>query len=323
MDSSLEAVVKMIREDGSIKALTESYRMTKDMALKEASPLFGVAAVFRNGKRKEDICQLTGLSLVDVDHVAAKGGVDSLKLKVERDPHTLVCYRTISGEGLRILFRYELDGSFTLTQQMQFYPKAFTVGNAYYAKLLGVETDGKCKNIGRLSGLAFDPEVFINWDAVAFTKTEIEAHNDQEVQRRREAKQLLREKNRLQMTYERDIQPEVVADGAVYAAGSHNDYVMRVGYKLNQLGFTEDMAVAWAVELFADYDKTEEVIHACYQRTEEFGTRKHKGTPRREKRTEGSSFASVQEIQAFLSEHIRLRHNVITGRVECKLKVES
>ena len=49
MVSSLEAVVNMIREDESVKALTESYRMTRDKALKEASPLFGVTAMFRNG----------------------------------------------------------------------------------------------------------------------------------------------------------------------------------------------------------------------------------------------------------------------------------
>ena len=93
---------------------------------------------------------------------------------------------------------------------------------------------------------------------------------------------------------------------------------MRVGYKLNQLGFSEEVAIEWAVEKFPDYEQTETVIHACYQKTEEFGTRKRDHVRRREGRKGelGVLFASVTDIQQFLSDHIQLRHNVITGRVE-------
>ena len=319
VSSTLEEVVEFIRSNERIRALTDGYRVSGDRALKEASPLFGVAAIFSGGKKAGDITSLTGLSLVDIDHVAAKGGVESLKMKVEKEPHTLLCYKTISGDGLRILFRYELDMSYSLAQQKQFYPKAFAVGNAYYARLLGIETDEKCKNIGRLSGLAYDPDVYLNLEAVPFTTAEMEATWQERVSRQRNDKKRQRERARLKTCYEQTIGPEVEAEGAVYAPGSHNDYVMRVGYKLNQFGFDEELAMAWAAETFADYDKAAEVIHCCYQRTEEHGTRSHSHLFRegREVRNEGS-FASVQDIREFLSAHIQLRHNVITGRVEAK-----
>ena len=317
VSSTLEEVVELIRSDERIRALTDGYRASGDKALKEASPLFGAAAIFSGGKKTGDITSLTGLSLVDIDHVAAKGGVESLKSIVEGDPHTLLCYKTISGDGLRILFRYELDMSYSLAQQKQFYPKAFAAGNTYYARLLGIETDEKCKNIGRLSGLAYDPEVFLNLEAVPFTTAEMEATWQERVNQQRTDKKRQRERARLKTCYEQTISPEVEAEGAVYAPGSHNDYVMRVGYKLNQFGFDEELAMAWAAETFADYDKAAEVIHCCYQRTEEHGTRSHSHLFRegREMRNEGA-FASVQDIREFLSAHIQLRHNVITGRVE-------
>ena len=307
----------MIRADARLQALTESYRLTHDKAIKESCPLFGVAALFEGGKRKEQIVALTGLSLVDIDHVGTAGDslmnneeciIDTLRSKAEQDPHTLLCYTTISGEGLRIIFRYELDSSFTLTQQMQHYGKVFAAGNAYYAQLLGVETDLQCKNVTRLSGLAHDAQVFFNADAVAFTIEEIEEHGTREVERERAEKRRKREWARIERAYERKVRPEVEADGAMYAPGHHNDYVMRVGYKLCHLGFNEEVAVAWARKMFPDYDKTEEVIRACFK----------SGPP--PSSTKGGDrnggWANVTDIRTFLSSHIRLRHNVITGRVE-------
>ena len=317
VSSSLEEMVDLIRRDERIRALTDGYRASGDKALKEASPLFGAAAIFSGGKKTGDITRLTGLSLVDIDHVSVKGGVESRKVQVAMDPHTLLCYKTISGNGLRILFRYELDVSYSLAQQKQFYPKAFAAGNTYYARLLGIETDEKCKNIGRLSGLAYDPEVFLNLDAAPFTTAEMEVTWQERISRQRTEKKRQRERVRLKTCYEQTIGPEVEAEGAVYAPGSHNDYVMRVGYKLNQFGFDEELAVAWAAETFADYDKTAEVIHCCYQRREEHGTRTRSHLLRegRGLRNDGA-FASVQDIREFLSAHVQLRHNVITGRVE-------
>ena len=314
--STLQDIVEMIRADERLKSLTNSYRLTHEKAIKESCPLFGVAARFEGGKRKEDVVALTGLSLVDIDHVGTAGegqidngqNIDALRAKAEQDPHTLLCYTTISGEGLRILFRYELDRSFTLTQQIQYYWKVFAAGNAYYSQLLSVTTDKQCKNVTRLSGLAHDARVFCNTDAVAFTIEEIEEYGTREVEREKVEKRRNREWIKIERAYERKVRPEVEADGAVYAPGHHNDYVMRVGYKLCHLRFNEEVAVAWARKMFPDYDKTEEVIRACF-----------KSSPLPSSTMAGDrngSWANVTDIRRFLSSHIRLRHNVITGRVE-------
>ena len=310
--STLETIVQAIRTDARLAQLTTQYRTFGSDSVKEQSPLFGVAALFEDGKSEQDITGVTGLSMVDIDHVEPEL-LPAIRQQVEADTHTLLAYTTISGRGLRVIFAYMLTASFTLKEHRAFYPKVFAAGNDYYARLLGITTDAKCKNIGRLSGLAYDPAAYFNPDAEPFMPAWIESRWNDIHQRHKDETRARRELKRLQRTYDTVIRPEVEAEGAVYGPGTHNDYVMRVGYKLNQFGFVKETAVAWAAQTFADYDKAADVVLSCYEHTEEFGTRRqyHHST-----HPPDTPWASVGAIRQFLDTHIRLRHNVITGRVE-------
>ena len=322
--STLEAMVEAIRSDERTRELTAGYRRQRIDALKNESMLFAVPCIFEGGKAQKNVVRLTGVSMVDFDHISLTPGPSPngegsnyicLKQKIMADPHTLLCYTTISGEGLRVLYRYELDEAFELKQQMQFYKKAFAAGNAYYERLVGARADEKCKNVTRLTVVAHDGEVYYNPQAETFTSAWIDEQWEQMQQPMKESRKRSRELARIRALYAKTIRPEVEGEGAVYAPGSHNDYVMRVGYRLNQFGFSLETATEWAVSEFADYDKTASVIASCYEKAEEHGSRGgQKHGQRREAGQNG--FASVEEIQAFLKEHIRLRHNVITGRVE-------
>ncbi len=324
VSGTLEAMVEAIRSDARTRELTTGYRQQKWEQLKNESMLFAVPCIFEGGKSNRDVVRLTGMGMVDFDHVGAEGGVESLKLKVERDAHTLLCYTTISGEGLRVLFRYELDSAVALKQQVQFYRKAFATGNAYYGRLCGADTDGHCKNVTRLTVVAHDPEVYFNPRAEVFTAAWIEEQWQVTVDAERQRKKQERSLKRLQARYEQTIRPEVEAEGAVYAPGSHNDYVMRVGYKLNQFGFCKDMAVQWAVQAFPDYEAAASVVASCYDtQTAEFASRGGQKRARSPAAADGGAAASVEDIQAFLREHISLRFNVITRRVECASRVSA
>ena len=340
--STLEAMVEAIRSDERTRELTLGYRRQKLDALKNESMLFAVPCVFVGGKAQKHVVRLTGLSMVDFDHITdpapnpaptgvgsacGQGGSSSppfkgrgqgwglILQKIRTDPHTLLCYTTISGEGLRVLYRYELDESFALQQQMQFYKKAFAAGNAYYERLAGIRADGQCKNVTRLSVVAHDGEVYFNPQAEAFTAAWINREWEQMQQPMKENRKRSRELARIRALYAKTIKPEVEGEGAVYAPGSHNDYVMRVGYRLNQFGFSLEAATEWAVSEFADYDKTAGVIASCYEKSEEHGSRGgQKRSHGQDSRQNG--FASVEEIEAFLKEHVKLRRNVITLRTE-------
>ncbi len=251
--TTMENIVRLIKDDASVAAKTAAHRNDPQAGHKSACPLFAVAAIMEGGKSERHIVEMTGVSMVDVDHISqhtdSPGACDRVAELFQRlitDPHTLLCYRTISGDGIRILFRYELDERYDLALQKRYYPKAFLYGNEYYARTYGVVYDEQCKNVGRLSGVAHDPEVYYNPDAVPFGKEEIQAAAEQVLRRKREQRKRERELKRITACYEQVIRPEVEADGAVYAPGSHNDYVMRVGYKLNQFGFSPEGAREWA-----------------------------------------------------------------------------
>lgn len=317
-DATIDEVAGMIRCDARVAAVTAGYRATGLRSVKEGSPLFSVACRFGGGKANTCVKAVTGLSLVDVDHADA-AQLPAIRAKAVADPHTMLCYVTISGRGLRIIYRYELNGDFALKQQKKYYIKPFTTGNDYYARLLGTATDRQCKNVTRLSAMAHDPDVYFNPEAEPFTAQWVDERWGEAVAGDRESRRRKRELARIQACYTATILPEVTAAGATYAPGCHNDFVMRVGYELNKWGFDRELAVEWGVKTFADYADAAQVITSCYTHTGEFGTRGRSRPPRRYGDAGGgcdASVASVDDIKHFLDDNIRLRFNVILMQAE-------
>ena len=138
----LEGVANLIREDEKLAAFTASYRQTGSKTFKNEAPLFSVACLFEGGKGRSNVRPLTGLSLVDIDHGEH---IEEMKKKAIADPHTLMSYITMSGNGLRVIFKYDIAPEFSGVPKDEaevkkfetYYQQAFYAGNAYYEKLLG------------------------------------------------------------------------------------------------------------------------------------------------------------------------------------------
>lgn len=317
---SLDAIANFMRCDQRLESLTKAYRQTGSKHIKMETPLFAVACFFDGGKGKENIKGLTGLSMVDFDHISPSGPLkeeelSALRSKIAGDPHTVMCYTTISGNGLRIIFRYEQPQSKTDgvgNHVFEQYKAAFYAGNAYYEKLLGMKADMQCKNITRLSGIAHDPDVFFRDPdkAEAFTLDEVAAAASQHANESKEEKQM----QRIQTYYDSLVAPMLARKGYKFQPSCHNDYVMRVGYMLAERRFSKKVVVRWALRTFgADYSGTEQVINSCFASSSSRGrdgVRAGQGD---------AHTASVEEIKAFLDGRVRLRYNVITSRVECLL----
>ena len=351
----LEGVANIIRTDEKLAVFTRSYRQTGSKTFKNESQLFAVPCLFEGGKGRSNIRQLTGMSLVDFDHIISPSATNSpsaefkrningeeymnkipsefrinsadkinpsadsilreLKAKIIADPHTLMSYITMSGNGLRVIFTYEIAPEFSGVPKDEeevkkfeaYYQQAFYAGNAYYEKLLGTKADMQCKNITRLSGLAHDPDVFLRPEAevVPFTAEEISTAAAAYARQSKEYKQM----QRIQTYFDTLIAPQLAKDNIVFRSGSHNDYVMRVGYKLAERRFSKKVALRWANSVFGkDYPDTEQVITSCFANASPHG---------RQGGGEGDrKVASVEEIKSFLDGHISLRFNEITSRVE-------
>ena len=342
----LEGVANLIRTDEKLAVFTRSYRQTGSKTFKNESQLFAVPCLFEGGKGRSNIRQLTGMSLVDFDHAigSEERGVKSeesisdgewkafvakelniLKRKAIADPHTLLCYITMSGNGLRVIFTYEIAPEFSGVPKDEeevkkfeaYYQQAFYAGNAYYEKLLGAKADMQCKNITRLSGLAHDPEVFLRpqSEVIPFTAEEISTAATAYVKQSKEDKQM----QRIQTYFDTLIAPQLAKAKIEFRSGSHNDYVMRVGYKLAERRFSKKVALRWAMQKFGkDYSDTEQVINSCFANASPHGKQGGGGDNRGDSKT-----ATVEEIKSFLDGHISLRFNEITSRVEYEIPADN
>ena len=326
---TLEEVVTMMRTDQSVRDLTEKHRYARSVGdergasrYKKMMTSFGVAARFEGGRQQKHIVELTGLSLVDIDHIPAERMGEVLAL-VRGDEHTLLAYTTLSGHGLRVLARYALNTSndndnvndnclpdgkstSTLTSTFSNYKQAFLTVNTYYQNLTGLPTDGQCKNIGRISTIAYDEELYYNPEATPFI---IEPEEKKPVGRPRRGKS---EEGRVKRC-EDAVLRELERRGVVYEAGSHNKYISDACYMMNRYGVPEEQCREWAVNRFADYDAAEvtSIVRSCYLQTEEHGTAR---PPKAEKE---SRYASIKDIQEWLTaNNIRIRHNLITRKRE-------
>ena len=326
----LEGVANLIRTDEKLAVFTRSYRQTGSKTFKNESQLFAVPCLFEGGKGRSNIRQLTGMSLVDFDHVFPTDGtadkadttaLHELKAKIIADPHTLMSYITMSGNGLRVIFTYEIAPEFSGVPKDEeevkkfeaYYQQAFYAGNAYYEKLLGAKADMQCKNITRLSGLAHDPEVFLRpqSEVIPFTAEEISTAATAYVKQSKEDKQM----QRIQTYFDTLIAPQLAKAKIEFRSGSHNDYVMRVGYKLAEHRFSKKVALRWAMQKFGkDYSDTEQVINSCFANASPHGKQGGGGD---------SKTATVEEIKSFLDGHISLRFNEITSRVEYKIPADN
>ena len=330
----LEGVANLIRTDEKLAVFTRSYRQTGSKTFKNESQLFAVPCLFEGGKGRSNIRQLTGMSLVDFDHVFPTDGtadkadttaLQELKAKIIADPHTLMSYITMSGNGLRVIFTYEIAPEFSgipkdeeeVKKFEAYYQQAFYAGNAYYEKLLGAKADMQCKNITRLSGLAHDPEVFLRpqSEVIPFTAEEISTAATAYVKQSKEDKQM----QRIQTYFDTLIAPQLAKAKIEFRSGSHNDYVMRVGYKLAERRFSKKVALRWAMQKFGkDYPDTEQVINSCFANASPHGKQGGGGDSRGDSKT-----ATVEEIKSFLDGHVSLRFNEITSRVEYEFPADN
>lgn len=308
IQGDLESLVSFMKTDERLKFLTQSYRQTGKKNFKADAPLFAPACHLEGGKGQDNIRELTHLSLVDFDELFPEvppdiTALNTLKQKLCADPHTLLCYITMSGNGIRVIYPYLGDD----------YPAAFAKGNDYYQQLIGKKADFQCKNVNRLSGLAYDPDAYYNSDAISFSAEEISLFHTETTKKNQKQKKL----DRINTYYEQIIQPKLAADNIIYEPTKHNNYVMRAGYMLARKRYAHADVLKWALQKFPEYNDVEQVIKSCYDNTPG-ANRKASGGGGGGGGNGGSDnrFASVEEIRIFLDGHIRLRYNLITQRYE-------
>ena len=137
----------------------DEFRKTNDQKLKRGLPAFIFQSTFdettspkgiTGAWRKQEATKLTGLVVMDIDHV---DDPRALYEKCTAEP-TLLCtlgvlliYITPSGKGLKIVFKARTEWGNLIDNQHQM------------AKLLGVEVDEACKDSARMSFICKESDI--------------------------------------------------------------------------------------------------------------------------------------------------------------------
>ena len=357
-----------------------------------------VGVVFNGtGKQPENVVRFTGLAMVDLDkiensklkmenpnltasnyvaprHSPSKLGstptasgsdlLSMVKNQIMADPHTFVCYTTISGEGLRVIYQYQRSypSDLTVTSPSQgeelssgganspsqgeelrrvaaissspdigevshsdrgvingvSWRAAYLCGNEYYKRLTGCDYDTACSNYGRLSGLAHDPEVYYNPDAIPFVITDemvVAANFAAGTQEGRPYKEQTPGSQTASIEEAWDpVRQMLEKRNMTYAPHHRHDYVLHACYLFNRFGVPDDELCTWADSQWPDLDAKERngIIAHCYKQEEEHGTwRLHRGHRRN---SHENSMITIAEIRQWLSEHVEVLYNVVTDQ---------
>ena len=357
----MEEIVRLIRYDNDVRYKTESYRKMASVLGKEKAdeevkrkmvPACSIGVLFDgNGRNAANILGFTGLALCDIDGLTpnpsprGEGGdysvVDEAFLKAKADPHTLIVYRTISGKGLRIIYRYTREAAEdSLSTPLSHrrgaggeavwraaggeavsFPAAFLKGNRYYAELVGHEYDAQCSDYTRLCGLAHDPEVYVNWEAEPFVITDEEilaANFSADKERGKPRREYAAGTHAVSVEDAwQNVEKTLAGRGLVYQSGHHHDYVMHAAFLMNRYGVDLDELLQWASQVWSDYNnkERENTIRSCYKKTQEHGTWRLNRAGRKPKET---SMITLPEIKDWLRQHVEVIYNVVTDQLMYK-----
>ena len=320
----LSEIVRLTRHDGILQERTRQFRETMAaMGKKTANKnikeklvhAFSVAVTFRGIGHSSDQAQgWTGLAMCDIDKVEDPDELEAAFGRLSKDPHALMVYRTISGTGLRVLYRYQREGGQKIDDTS--WRAAFMFGNEQLSLVAGHAFDEACMDYTRLSGMAYDPQLYFNPDPEPYIIPDdliVEENCEyQEHGKPRTVSPPGTHQADVEQAWQR-IQATMREKGFLWEPHHHHDYVLHASYLFNRYGVDLDKLLAWAGQEWADYDarEREDAIRHRYKDTDRHGTWKlNKPTKGRE-----NAMVTLPEIRQWLSDRITVRYNLVTDQM--------
>ena len=157
----------------------DKYRETGDASLKRKLPAFIFQATFDETKsakgkvgrwRKQAATRLTGLVVMDIDHVEdPRATFEKWNFLGADDTAILLVYVTPSGKGLKVVFKGDVE-------------KGNLIDNQHaMAKVLGVEVDESCKDASRMSFICKESDIlYLNKELFTYENKEFGERFDAE-----------------------------------------------------------------------------------------------------------------------------------------------
>ena len=321
-----------VMSDTHTKIQTEKYREAVKIDRQQAANIkrnchaICPAIQFKpKGRTLGDFDKEAMMGMLDYDNVVGLVLTEALQ-KVKDSPYAMGAYRTISGMGFRILFRYERPVGCTLTAT-ELHRLAVTKAMKYYDELT------------RLCGLAHDESAYFNWNAPAlpitpeevqyFYHTQVKPRLEEEKTRERQSAAKAspgRKASKGGATQEGGGKPAAFDDiiAAVirhartwdckFEPGSHHRYALRFANFCHNYGADKDELLTWMnAEMGSQHEGIPDIVEWTYRKTDSFGTW-HLYAP-------GEGYGKnpgMKAIKQWLDSRAEIRFNTMTHKNEIR-----
>jgi len=184
-ETELDKVAYMMSFSQELSLRTQIYRDYQRLGrIKQAKkikitrfPAFCPCAILYDGKARENVMGLTDLCFLDIDHIEQDMKIEEALNILRNDRHVVMASRSVSGEGLHILIRYQLKDmelppqrtTMTPEKMQKLYSRVHDYLAAKYQQEFGLTPDYNAGHIERLYIVSYDPGLYYNPHAEALT----------------------------------------------------------------------------------------------------------------------------------------------------------
>jgi hypothetical protein len=157
VNTTIEHVIEMIRSNeyrAIINKLKQCTRHDEVLAIKCSLPVVTFAGVFADGRLNTQLKSLSGCMQIDFDDLP---NVEIAKQAIVSDSHTLACFISPSGKGLKVIVRID-----------EFSKLLRTHLRTYYDSMYALKFDSQCSDINHLCFMSYDKDAYYNENAEIF-----------------------------------------------------------------------------------------------------------------------------------------------------------
>ena len=327
-----QEILRLIQYDNDIFNKTNAFRqkmeeMGKNMAnelIKEKLvPAFGVAVTFKgHGHGKSEANGWTGLALCDIDDLYDPVELEATFERLKNDPHALLIFRSISGQGIKVIYWYERENGQRIDDTS--WRAAFLMGNEYLSRVANHPYDQQCTDLTRLCGLAHDANLHFNPDAEPFCIADdmIVEQNCEHSLHGKARKEYSAHSFNVSVEETWPFVEKMLKERElIYAPGQHHDFILHAAYLFNRFGVPEDELLAWASQEWSDHNKEERqrAIRHKYKDVDKHGTWKLG----QKKKGRENNMVTLPEIRDWLTAHMQVCFNMVTNQLVWRDKVNT
>lgn len=246
--------------NGNSKSLIEQIRAEKDKEkkglLKQGLPSICFSGQFKNRSRS-GLVKHSGLICLDFDNIENESNLKTLRDSLEGDEYTYSCFLSPSGKGLKLIVKIPADPE---SHKLHFDALKEYYNSPYF--------DIACSDVSRVCYESYDPNIFINKDALVFTKT-----TEPELENVGRTEVAIPEKNsyiiiqNLRKWWDRKYG---------FVEGQRNDNLIKLAFAFNDFGINKSEAESVFAEFVSkDFPQSEvnTILRSAYSKKEKFGTK--------------------------------------------------